>query len=91
MPDVVVLVTDAANLERKGFQATECPARFKDPEGLARWRDQICSVASREDEALQDRFEQSWGERAAVLCGSVQQVIGDWDGVMDGTDWGIEE
>lgn len=80
MREVVVLVTEAANLEQKGYEAIDCPAKFVDSKGVAQWRDQVCAAASRDNEALQDRFERNWGERAALLCGSVQQVIGEWDG-----------
>lgn len=89
--EVVVAVSDVSNLESKGFFAIDCPERFRHPMGLSRWRNRICHMASKPDEAAQRRFEEKWGERAALLCGSVQRVAGQWRGAPGGVDLENEE
>ncbi|WP_257594807.1 hypothetical protein [Parerythrobacter lacustris] len=81
-PFLILTVARAVpNLEAKGFARVDCAATdFARADARKSWRSQICSQASEGGRADQDRLEQTYGERPAVLCAMAEAVEGPWNG-----------
>lgn len=66
-------------LAKKGFIVTNC-----EEVGLATaadrnaWRDDICTLASQGNVAVQNQLEGALGERPAVLCAMAEALAGPW-------------
>jgi hypothetical protein len=66
----------AERLEKRGFVVADCKAAFKSDSRIKAWRDSICDVASNRTEEVQLKYDESLGERPAVLCALAEAVIG---------------
>lgn len=81
--EIVAAVSDVESLQSKGYAIAPCPDTLDSHALVQQWRDRVCEVASIVDEHRQQQFETEWGERAALLCGSVERVVGSWAGPAD--------
>ena len=77
---LIVPARDAAGFKKKGFVEVPCEnSSLKDAKAKADWRDEVCELAAFGNEAVQNQLERALGERPAVLCGTAEQVAGEWD------------
>lgn len=81
---IVAAAIDVEGLTVKGFVISNCPASLRAHALVQEWRDLVCHAASQNDEEAQTYFEIEWGVRAAQLCGSIERVVGPWDGLATG-------
>jgi hypothetical protein len=66
-------------LEARGFKVTECkPVGFEKPADFAKYRDEVCNLASYGNEAVQAQIAETVGEYPSVLCGNAEKVSGPW-------------
>lgn len=75
---IIVSEESVPAMEAKGFTALECRQAFASRQEAILFRDWVCSNASTPEEAVQQQFERGIGERAAVLCGMAEIVLGQW-------------
>lgn len=76
---VLATAADAEALQKKGFTTTDCAAvDLASTTSRSDWRDQICTLASQGNQAVQNQLEAMLGERPAVLCAMAEQTAGEW-------------
>jgi hypothetical protein len=78
---ILTVARAVPNLETKGFARVDCAATdFAQADARKSWRSRICHQASEGGRSDQDRLEQTYGERPAVLCAMAEAVEGQWNG-----------
>ena len=78
---IVVAQRDSAGFVKRGFSKKDCAAA--DLVSVARrnaWRDEICTMASFGNEAVQQQLARALGARPAELCASAELTVGPWKG-----------
>ncbi|MCP5384193.1 MAG: hypothetical protein H6919_03285 [Sphingomonadaceae bacterium] len=77
---ILTIERAASGLEAKGFTRVDCTVADLVLAGKrAGWRDEICELASKGNEAVQNQLERAYGERPAVLCAMAEAVAGQWE------------
>lgn len=77
---IVAVRQSVPELEARGFKVTECKAvGFENPADFAKYRDEVCNLASYGNEAVQAQIAQAIGEYPSVLCGNAEKISGSWD------------
>ena len=76
---MVVAASDVPALEGAGFEQVDCNVSdlASEPRRTA-WRDQVCEMAAYGNEAVQNQLARALGEQPAVLCGSAELALGQW-------------
>lgn len=75
---IILPEKDEVALSSRGFEPISCDGRLETQAQREEYRDFVCWVASSGDEGWQQQFEYEYGERANVLCGMAEAVVGQW-------------
>jgi len=67
------------NMLGKGYNDVACASVFGAKSRVATYRDTVCDMASNSSNVVQDNYEETLGERPAVLCAFAEAVLGDWE------------
>ncbi len=77
---IVAVRQSVPDLEARGFKATDCErAGLETPADFAKYRDEVCNLASYGNEAVQAQIAETIGEYPSVLCGNAEKISGPWD------------
>ncbi|MFL0357590.1 hypothetical protein ACI5KX_14085 [Erythrobacter sp. GH1-10] len=84
---ILAVQGSVAGLEAKGFSIVDCAKAKLGQQGqVKRYRDTICELASKGNEAVQNQLERALGERPATLCANAQVIAGRWQRGQSSTE-----
>lgn len=75
----IVVTRSVPRMKTRGFEVTDCAAvRLEQVSDIQVYRDRVCTLASKGNEAVQNQFEKALGERPSVLCANAELIAGRW-------------